>query len=318
MKINPGELCVGSRLEYDVYRGKALLVKRGTLITEALINTLTKLGVKVEVSDSSVPVQLCNLTQSLCNSIIKLDIDNVVDYAETLVDNLIDGEYNGMLHLVYDYDSCTYTHSKNVTLLALLASMEMQYDIKDLQTIAVGALLHDIGKLQVPLSILDKPGKLTKEEFAVIKKHPQIGYTLLDDNKCLSSAVKQIVLQHHENYDGTGYPRMLDVNNGYRHARLIHICDVYEAMCAKRPYKLPMPRQQVRDFIKDKSGTMFDPALVQKFLDAVPAYLVGEELDVCGVSCVVTHSYVGNDPLVQFGEETLKLSTLKRRLGVSA
>ena len=61
---------------------------------------------------------------------------------------------------------------------------------------------------------------------------------------------------------------------------LVHICDVYEAMCAKRPYKLPMPREQVREFIQSKTGTMFDPELVRKFLDVVPAYLVGEELSV--------------------------------------
>lgn len=318
MFIKPDELCVGATLDYDVYSNNVLLVKKGTIVTEALKTTLSKQGVLVEVPHDIVPNRIPELTDNIYANLTKLDLDMIVDCAENLVSGLIDGEFHGMMHVVFDYDQYTYTHSKNVTLLALLAAIEMQYDIKDLHNIATGALLHDIGKLQIPLDVLDKPGKLTRDEYSIIQTHPYNGYAMLADRSGLSSAVKQIVLQHHENYDGSGYPNALDVKHGYRLARLIHICDVYEAMCARRPYKLPMSRSDVRSFMQSKQGSMFDPELTQKFLEAIPAYIIGEELDVCGIKCIVTRSYIGDDPVVQCGNDTLRLSTLRRSLGLSA
>ncbi|MCM1215060.1 MAG: HD domain-containing protein [Lachnospiraceae bacterium] len=280
------------------------------------MTTFERLGIKLQEHTPKFRFQ--DFTDTVRLGLLKLDIDAVVDCADNLVEDLIGGEYSGMLHLVFDYDLCTFTHSRNVTLLSLLAAIELGYPVKDLKTIAVGSLLHDIGKLHVPLDILDKPGRLTRDEFNIIKQHPQFGYEMVEDISSVSLAVKQIILQHHENYDGTGYPKCLDSTHGYRLARLVHICDVYEAMCARRPYKLPMPREDVRNFLIQNSGLMFDPSMVNKFLSAVPAYLIGEELTVCGVSCIVVSCSETDDPIIQYKDMTCKLSELQTTLQVAS
>lgn len=309
--MNLEHVKVGSPLSVDVRSGGRLLVAKGTVVTESMLKTLQHYNIAVSVpQDDTWNIESMTTQQNML--LQRLDLDRLVDKANSLVDSLLSGTYAPMLHLMYDYDACTYTHTKNVTLLALLAAIEMQYSVDDLRNIALGAILHDIGKLKVPLSILDKPGRLTPKEFAVVQKHPRIGYDMIADAGPVSSAVKQIVLQHHENFDGSGYPMCLDRYHGYRHARLVHICDVYEAMCAKRPYKLPMPREQVREFIQSKTGTMFDPELVRKFLDVVPAYLVGEELSVNGISCIVQNTCSSLNPIVMHNGVTCTLNELKK------
>lgn len=308
--MNLEHVKVGLPLLFDVHSGGRLLVAKGTIVTESMLKTLQHYNIAVSVpQDDMWNIESMTTRQNML--LQRLDLDRLVEKANSLVDSLLSGTYAPMLHLMYDYDACTYTHTKNVTLLALLAAIEMQYGVDDLRYIALGAILHDIGKLEVPLSILDKPGRLTPEEFAVVQKHPRIGYEMIADAGPVSSAVKQIVLQHHENFDGSGYPMCLDRYHGYRHARLVHICDVYEAMCAKRPYKLPMPREQVREFIQSKTGTMFDPELVRKFLDVVPAYLVGEELSVNGISCIVQNTCSSLNPIVMHNGVTCTLNELK-------
>lgn len=314
-------LKVGSILKTDVYRGDVLLVRKGAVVTAAMLRTFENMHVTLTdgvADENPAPQRIEDLTYTAYMSLVNMDIDDVVKYATALVDNITNGEFDGMLHLVFDYDECTYTHSKNVTLLALLAAIGMQYSVRELQIIAVGALLHDIGKLQIPTRILDKPARLTPEEFDVIKKHPSIGYAMVKDNPSVSMAVKQIILQHHENYDGTGYPRAIEHENGYKLARLVHICDVYEAMCARRPYKPPIPREQCRDFLFTNSGRMFEPVMVKKFLEIIPAYIVGEELDVDGKMCIVVQSHKGDDPVVQYGDDTLPLSELKRKSAIAS
>lgn len=309
--MNLEHVKVGSPLSVDVRSGGRLLVAKGTVVTESMLKTLQRYNIAVSVpQDDTWNIESMTTQQNML--LQRLDLDRLVDKANSLVDSLLSGTYAPMLHLMYDYDACTYTHTKNVTLLALLAAIEMQYSVDDLRNIALGAILHDIGKLKVPLSILDKPGRLTPKEFAVVQKHPRIGYNMIADAGPVSSAVKQIVLQHHENFDGSGYPMCLDRYHGYRHARLVHICDVYEAMCAKRPYKLPMSREQVREFIQSKTGTMFDPELVRKFLDVVPAYLVGEELSVNGISCIVQNTCSSLNPIVMHNGVIYALNELKK------
>lgn len=309
--MNLEHVKVGSPLSVDIRSGGRLLVAKGTVVTESMLKTLQHYNIAVSVpQDDTWNIESMTIQQNML--LQRLDLDRLVDKANSLVDSLLSGTYAPMLHLMYDYDACTYTHTKNVTLLALLAAIEMQYSVDDLRNIALGAILHDIGKLKVPLSILDKPGRLTPKEFAVVQKHPRIGYDMIADAGPVSSAVKQIVLQHHENFDGSGYPMCLDRYHGYRHARLVHICDVYEAMCAKRPYKLPMSREQVREFIQSKTGTMFDPELVRKFLDVVPAYLVGEELSVNGISCIVQNTCSSLNPIVMHNGVIYALNELKK------
>jgi len=129
-----------------------------------------------------------------------------------------------------------------------------------------GALLHDVGKIGVPDAILRKPGKLTPEEWVEMRKHPDIGYRILEGIAFLETA-RQIVLSHQERYDGRGYPRALKGKAIPLGARIFAVVDTLDAMTSDRPYRRALPYEAARDEIIKYSGTQFDPDVVKIFLE---------------------------------------------------
>lgn len=135
----------------------------------------------------------------------------------------------------------------------------------------MAAALHDIGKVGIPDSILNKPGRLTDEEYEIMKTHVVIGKNILDTtygNKLSNNIIKyarDIVYHHHEKYDGTGYPEKLKGEEISIISRIMALIDVYDALANPRVYKPAMPYKEVEEFIKDQSGRMFDPKIVNIF-----------------------------------------------------
>ena len=144
------------------------------------------------------------------------------------------------------------------------------------ECIIKAAPLHDLGKIAIPDNILNKPGRLTEEEFEYIKIHPQKGYDIVDtifsglDDKRLLEVSENIALYHHEKYDGSGYPKGLKGEEIPLEARIMAIADVYDALVSKRVYKKPMPHEEAYKVIKDSMGTHFDPSLEACFDKAFP------------------------------------------------
>jgi len=126
-------------------------------------------------------------------------------------------------------------------------------------------LLHDIGKLGVSPAILEKPGKLTEEEFAVLRQHPSKGAKILDSIPGLQKVIP-LVAQHHERFDGKGYPRGLPGKSITLHARILAVADVVDALVSERPYRTAWPREKVLSYARENSGLHFDPAIVEAFL----------------------------------------------------
>ncbi len=156
-------------------------------------------------------------------------------------------------------------HSQRVCEYTVMLARGMGIGGKDLEDIRMGALLHDIGKIGISDSILLKPGKLTEEEWEEMKKHPYIGYRILEDIEFLKGAV-QIVYAHHERFDGRGYPRGLKGKEIPVGARLFAVADTLDAMTSDRPYRKAMPFETAREEIIRCSGTQFDPDVVEIFL----------------------------------------------------
>lgn len=121
-------------------------------------------------------------------------------------------------------------------------------------------------KLCLPLDLLNKPGKLTEEEFTEIQKHPLYGYNLLKGNNCFSPIVKKSILSHHENEDGTGYPQNLTSDKIPTSAKIIHVADVYDALTAKRVYKDALTSAQALEYLTANSSTMFDKHITDVFI----------------------------------------------------
>lgn len=159
----------------------------------------------------------------------------------------------------------TAGHSERVTAMALDIGRALGLSADELSTLQRGGLLHDIGKLAIPSAILDKPGRPTDEERAEIEKHPATGVRILEPIAAFAP-ILPIVGQHHERYDGQGYPARLAGQDIDRLARVLAIADVYDALRSDRPYRQGLPIAVVVDYIAKGAGTHFDPELVAVFL----------------------------------------------------
>lgn len=168
-----------------------------------------------------------------------------------------------------DYrDKETEGHSLRVTDIAVAVARELGMSDEEIVHVRRGALLHDIGKLGVPDGILLKPGKLTDEEWVIMRRHPVIAYELLSPIGFLRQSV-DIPYCHHENWDGTGYPRGLKGEQIPLSARIFAIVDVWDALLSERPYRPPWPVDKTRDYIASLSGKQFDPKVVEAFFKCV-------------------------------------------------
>lgn len=163
-------------------------------------------------------------------------------------------------------DAYTSGHSKRVAQCATAIAERLNWSEKEVQNIYNVALLHDLGKIGVPDAILNKPGKLSSEEFNVIKKHPVIGHDILKDIHMISG-VGEGALYHHERYDGRGYPYGLKGEEIPYYARIIGIADAYDAMTSNRIYRPKLTQERVIEEFEKGRGTQFDPGLTDLFLE---------------------------------------------------
>ena len=162
----------------------------------------------------------------------------------------------------------TAGHSERVTENALKIGQVLGLTPNELENLHRGALLHDIGKIGVPVSILDKPGKLTDEEYKIIQEHPRAGERILEPIAAYAPIIP-IVLQHHEHFNGKGYPDGLageDISLG---ARILGVADVFDAIISDRPYRKGMELERTIQIIKQESGKQFDPKVVLAFLEVI-------------------------------------------------
>jgi putative two-component system response regulator len=165
-------------------------------------------------------------------------------------------------------DQETDGHSRRVSELAVRLAEAMGMEEPQQQQVRRGALLHDIGKVAIPDSILVKPGPLTEEEWGIMRRHTCYGYELLAPLGFLREAV-DIPYCHHERWDGTGYPRGLKGEEIPLAARVFAVIDVWDALCSNRPYRKAWPEAEARAYIHSLSGTHFDPRVVDTFLQLV-------------------------------------------------
>lgn len=173
-------------------------------------------------------------------------------------------------------DAYTSYHSTNTSKYAVAIAEKMNLTKEMIDNIRIGALLHDIGKIGIPEDILTKPSKLTTEEYNVIKKHPEVGYDMIKHvANFKQSGISDIVLYHHERFDGKGYPLGLKGNEIPLPARIVALADAFDAMTSTRVYREQLPLEHVLNEIENNKGTQFDPDVVDAFLIQFD-YVVGE------------------------------------------
>ncbi|MCM1180151.1 MAG: HD-GYP domain-containing protein [Clostridium sp.] len=170
-------------------------------------------------------------------------------------------------------DEYTFKHSVDVASMSMIIAKRFGLDDKQVYQIGISGLLHDLGKSQIPNEILNKPGKLSDEEFTIMKNHPLIGYNIIKDKPDIAQEIKMGVLQHHEKINGRGYPLGLEGNRIHNYARILSVADIYDALVTERPYKKAFTPRDAVEMIMAMTGEL-DFGMIQSFLDSVVLYPV--------------------------------------------
>lgn len=173
-----------------------------------------------------------------------------------------------MLHCMRGYDDLTYIHSINVALICRVLGTWLNFSDKDLETLTICGLLHDIGKVTIPYEIISKPSSLTDEEFSTMKAHSLRGYNILRPQK-VNIHIKMSAMMHHERCDGSGYPLGLQGNQIDSYAKIVMIADVYDAMTSARVYRGPLCPFEVLSVFEKEGLTKYDPKYIMTFFDNI-------------------------------------------------
>lgn len=170
-------------------------------------------------------------------------------------------------------DEYTFKHSVDVASMSMIIAKKRGMNQNQVYQIGISGLLHDLGKSEIPNEVLNKPGKLTDEEFTLMKQHPLLGYNILKDKPDIAPEVKMGVLQHHEKTNGRGYPLGLDDQRIHLYARILSVADIYDALVTERPYKNAFSPRDAVEMIMAMTGEL-DFGMIQSFLDSVILYPV--------------------------------------------
>jgi len=298
----------------DVYTmHDQLIIPQHTVLSEEIIERLTAYSIPyVIIDDTEVPASQVisslgesTLSERIQESVEFKEFQNVYKKQAASFKKMLDGAvFSGstldtqelldtsmtllsksrnslhifdMLHNMHETDDITYAHSINVSLLCVIIGQWVGFPKKDLDVLCVGGLLHDVGKLLIPDSIMYKEGKLTSNEFEIIKTHTLRGYDLLT-SKNLDERIAKIALMHHERFDGSGYPQGLKVNDIEDFAKIVSIADVYDAMTATRCYRDALcPFEAIRIF-EDEGLQKYDPKFIMTFLENVVSSYINNKV----------------------------------------
>ncbi|SFR13018.1 HD-GYP domain-containing protein [Desulfoscipio geothermicus] len=308
-KVATDRLKPGMKIGISVFNanGQILLIA-GTILTEKFIKRLAKLNVPaVYIDDGFLPdieiddvvtektrTQAIQVTKKLFQDFhftrTLTGLEKIQDVISTIIDDLLNN-HTIMLNLVdiRSTDEYTFGHSVNTCILSLITAIHMGFNHNILRRLAMGAIMHDLGKILVPSEILNKPGRLTAEEFEVIKKHSESGYKVLTRKRNFYTISALVALQHHERYDGSGYPNGLTGDEIHQFSAIVGLVDMYDALTADRVYRKAYSAYEAYEMISALGDYMFDFQVVESFLHHIAAYPVGTlvELNTGEIAAVV-------------------------------
>jgi len=185
---------------------------------------------------------------------------------KSLMVNLID---------IRSTDSYTFGHSVNVAVLSILTGVAMGLSDSSLYQLGIGAILHDVGKVLIPTEILNKPAALTPEEYAVIKRHSEFGLSIVERHPNMNPLSKRIIYEHHEKFDGSGYPQGLKGPEIHPFSQIVGMADMFDALTADRVYRKGFLPHEAYELLAGSGGKLFDYELLKVFLSNIAAYPVG-------------------------------------------
>jgi putative nucleotidyltransferase with HDIG domain len=277
---------VGKRVNKNIYNDL------GTLVLP-ILRVLTKQDIrllsrqKVNLTDEDVePVPILHLVDAAIKEVRDL-FDDARNLGEIPFVNVRDNiipmimfmsnhpNLNHILRHLEVYDEYVYRHSIGVALLSKLIGKARGFDETQLLEVTTAGFLHDIGKAKIPGAILNKPGRLSDEEYELVKEHTVYGYDIIKQSAGIPERNAYVALQHHEREDGSGYPFGLKGSDIDVYSKIVAVADVFHAMVSKRVYKNPVPFFQVLKEMSDNVYGMLDPGITLSFLKRFMDVLIG-------------------------------------------
>ncbi len=203
-----------------------------------------------------------------------INVDHIKNTVSDIVDDILNNSDNIIVNMldIKNFDDYTYEHSVNVAVYSIILGKSLNYNVRDLNKLGVGAILHDIGKILIPPEILFKEGKLNDEEYQIVKDHSELGYDYIKDAREISPVSKTAILSHHERLDGSGYPREKTRDELHDFAKIVAITDVYDALTSDRTYRKRWPVHEAISYIMSNSDQKFDNYFVDKFVRNLAIY----------------------------------------------
>lgn len=271
-----------------------LLLAHNTVLDDSLIKRLTLLDIDSvyvknpnlecdfepqEILSDKTKQEATKITQRTFKNLQKSKVVDIAGFQQAVKLILNDVIYNrnALIHLtdIRTHNDYTFGHSINACLISSIIGLKMQLPKNELNELALGVLLHDVGKIMVPTRILDKKEPLSGEEWQVLKNHSTDGFQFLRKNHAISLPAAQVAYQHHENYDGTGYPLGVAGETIHEYARIASVADLYDAITSDRPYRHALLPHEAYEIVLGSRGTKLDPKITDIFLENVALYPLG-------------------------------------------
>jgi len=289
-----------NRVKENEVVGKSILTQAGQILLRAgiklnlgYIKKLKQLGVlyiyieddrleDIFVDDERL-TELKQITMKSMSGIVKnvyncdsRKLSKSLENVDNMIEHIIEfGDVNTSLYDIKTYDNYTYLHSLDTCIMSAFLGLSSGFNEWELKELGVGAILHDIGKTKLPPKIINKQGRLTKEEYDEVKRHTLYGAEMLKKNFTISNTVIKIVEQHHERVDGNGYPYGLKGDEISKFAKVVCVCDVYDAVSNNRCYRDKFSPNDAYELILAGSGTSFDKQMVINFKNTFAIYPLG-------------------------------------------
>ena len=311
--MDKARLCPGMILGQDVYNfANQIVVKKGTVLDERTITKLHRFEIpQFMIEEEVLSIQEANsyhrssYSERIQNNPafrrFQANYDTEIISFQNMISCVIEKNqkidcealYRQVVMLLKDtgnsinafdmvqnlrhYDDSTYAHSMNVGLLCNVFADWLEFGENEKKTLTVAGILHDIGKTRVPLEIIQKPARLSEEEYQIIKKHTEYGFAILTENK-LDYHIRYTALQHHERMDGSGYPLGLAGDHIDEYARIVSIIDVYDAMTSPRVYRGPTCPFDVIQIFEEEGFQKYDSRYILTFLRRIAESYLNERI----------------------------------------
>lgn len=291
---------------------KAFILRRGTELSQAYVDYLVDKGYYgayiIDAFSEEVELEEVIDERLFLKGVESLESDNIYSVMDIAVNIVEEIEKKDKLHLdlmdLRAYDDYTYHHSVNVAIYCVVVGKKMGLSSEELNQLCMAAICHDLGKKEIPIEILGKPGRLTDEEYKLIQQHPKRSFDMLFDNSDISAAVRQAILCHHENENGSGYPIGKTADEIPFMSKIIHVVDVFDALTSKRPYKEPYATADAFEYLKGGKNILFNEKVVDALISVIPVYLAGTDVFLTNgeKALVLGHTKNPKRPIVKLYE----------------